>query len=185
MADIDVSDSFGIPDNTKLGTILNNDINNILWALSGVKTTPGEYRKAVMHLLDTQPGVLAQNVGMPDPVIYRTKVGTTSDRYAHQARARIWRGSEKTDAQAACMRALLDTGTDLVTIAIEACRERGVIVASYRMNVEDFYAGKLDLSGFGREHKHMRILGANCLGPARGAQTSHGDLHRRGQRARY
>ena len=53
----------GIADNKKLGSILNNDINNILIALSGSKTTPAEYKKAVFHLLDANPGVLAQNVG--------------------------------------------------------------------------------------------------------------------------
>src|SRR5438445_10410098 len=60
--------------NKSLGSILNNDINNILGVLSGAKTTPAEYKKAVLHLLDAKPGVLAQNVGMPDPVIYRSQV---------------------------------------------------------------------------------------------------------------
>ena len=48
--------------NKSLGSIFNNDIDNILSVLSGAKTTPAEYKKAVLHLLDAKPGVLAQNV---------------------------------------------------------------------------------------------------------------------------
>ena len=156
-----------IPDNKKLGSILNNDINNILIALSGSKTTPAEYKKAVFHLLDAKPGVLAQNVGMPDPVIYRTQIATTWDKYHNQVVAAKW-GKERAaqDTQAACLRALLDAGTDPLALTIEACRRRGVrIVASYRMNAEDFYDAELDLYDFGRQHKNLRIPGANCLDP--------------------
>jgi len=65
------------------------------------------------------------------------------------------------------MKALLDADTDPLAITIEACRERGVlIIASYRMNAEDFYSGELDLYDFGRQHKHLRIPGTNCLDPA-------------------
>ena len=42
-----------IPHNKRLGSILNNDIDNILTSLSGAETTPAEYKKAVMHLLDS------------------------------------------------------------------------------------------------------------------------------------
>ena len=142
-----------IPDNKKFGSILNNDINNILYAVSGPQTTPAEYKKAVMHLLDAKPGVLAQNVGVPDPVIYRSEVATGWDKYL---------GGN----QAGAMGALVAAGTDPLTITIEACRERGVLIlASYRMNAEDFYAQQLDLYDFGREHKDLRIPGANCLDP--------------------
>lgn len=142
-----------IPDNRKFGSILNNDINNILYAVSGAQTTPTEYKKAVMHLLDAKPGVLAQNVGVPDPVIYRSEVATTWDKYL---------GGD----QAGAMGALLAAGTDPLAITIEACREHGIlIVASYRMNAEDFYARQLDLYDFGRAHKDLRIPGANCLDP--------------------
>lgn len=142
-----------LPDNRSLGSILNNDINNILYAVSGADTTPAEYKKAVMHLLDTQPGVLAQNVGLPDPVIYRTNIATTWDKYM---------GGD----QAAAMAALLAAGTDPFTITIEACRARDVLVlASYRMNAEDFYEETTNMSDFGRAHKDLRIPGANCLDP--------------------
>ena len=144
-----------VPDNGKqLGTVFNNDINNILYASSGADTTPEEYRHAVQCLLDAQPGVLAQNVGMPDPVIYPSEVATTWDKYV---------GGH----QAAAMATLLEAGTDPLTITIEECRNRGVlIVASYRMNAEDFYEGQLDLYDFGRAHKDWAIPGANCLYPA-------------------
>jgi len=154
MASPAVFASEGRPDNRAFGSILNNDVNNILYAVSGAQTTPAEYKKAVMHLLDAKPGVLAQNVGMPDPVIYRSNVATTWDKYV---------GGD----QAGAMGALVAAGTDPLAITIQACRERGVlIVASYRMNAEDFYARQLDLYDFGRQHKDLRIPGANCLDPA-------------------
>jgi hypothetical protein len=126
------------------------------------------YRTKVLHLLDTRPGVLARNVGLPDPVIYRTKVATTWDKYLQQVLKAAWPEEAKSDTQAACRKALLDAGTDPLTITIKACRERGIpIVASYRMNAEDFGRGGLDLSDFDRQHKDLRLPGANCLDPAR------------------
>ena len=153
----------------QLGSILNNDINNILLSLSGADTTPAEYRKAVEHLLDTKPGVLAQNVGMPDPVLYPTSAATTFDKYHAEVTRAMWPETdpEQAEMQAAVVRALYQAGTDPLTITIETCRERGVLVlADYRMNAEDFYHGELDLYDFGRQHKHLRIPGANCLDPA-------------------
>jgi hypothetical protein len=153
----------------QLGSILNNDTNNILYAGSGPRTTPDEYKKAVMHLLDTQPGLLAQNVGMPDPVIYRTQVATAWDKYTAGVIQTIWPETPEEDAQRQpeAMRRLFEAGTDPLTLTIEACRERGVpIVASYRMNAEDFYDGELDTYDFGREHKDLAIPGRNCLNPA-------------------
>jgi len=157
-----------LPANKQIGSIFNSDIDNIFQALSGEKTTPAEYKKAVGHLLDTKPGVLAQNVGMPDPVIYRTKVATIFEKYYNEVVAAVW-GAEaaKVDPAAACMKALLDAGTDPLAITIEACRERGVpILASYRMNAEDFSGGTLDFYDFGRQHKNLKIPGAHCLDPA-------------------
>jgi len=115
--------------------------------------------------------VLALCVGSPDPVIYPTQVATIEDKYLNQVAAAVWgKESAEKDMQggrSACMRALLDAGTDPFTLTIEACRERGVlVVASYRMNAEDFYDGELDLYDFGRQNKHLRIPGANCLDPA-------------------
>ncbi|MFH1008463.1 MAG: hypothetical protein V1800_13335 [Candidatus Latescibacterota bacterium] len=153
----------------KLGSIMNNDSTNILMSSVGAEITPAEYKKAVGHLLDARPGVLAQAVGMPDPVIYRTQVATTWDKYTGAVSQVIW--PDKTEQQALghadAMRSLLRAGTDPLTLTVEACRERGVpVLASYRMNAEDFYDGEMDLYDFGREHKNLAIPGANCLDPA-------------------
>ncbi len=152
----------------RLGPIFNNDINNILHASSGKDITVDEYRTAVHRILDLSPGLLAQNVGMPDPVIYRSNVATTWDKYHAGVTKAVWPETSAEDAerQSAAMRRLLELGTDPFTITIQACRERGVpIVASYRMNAEDFCAGELDLSDFGRGHKDLRIPGRDCLDP--------------------
>ncbi len=159
-----------VPENGKqLGTILNSDINHILGSSSGGDITVEEYKHFVECLLDVQPGVLAQNVGMPDPVIYRSKVATTWDKYHAEVTKAVWPNTkpEQAEREGAAMRKLLDLGTDPLTITIEACRERGVlIVASYRMNAEDFGRGELDLYDFGRAHKDWAIPGRNCLDPA-------------------
>ncbi|HPO16385.1 MAG TPA: hypothetical protein PLI09_23315 [Candidatus Hydrogenedentes bacterium] len=157
-------------DGKKLGVIFNNDINNILCMSSGKNITPEEYRYAVMRILDLAPTLFAQNVGMPDPVIYRSQIATTWDKYHAEVTKAVWPETKEEDAQrqAAAMRHLLELGTDPLTITLQACRERGVpIVASYRMNGEDFYAGELDLYDFGRQHKDLCIPGCNCLDPAK------------------
>ncbi len=146
-----------LPDNRKFRTIFNNDTNNILHALAPKKPVGeilADYRRAVDEIVDTKLGIFAQNVGMPDPVIYRSGVATPWSKYV---------GGGDSEA----MQKMLDAGTDPFTITIEACRERGVaVVASYRMNAEDFYEKTTDMSDFGREHKHLRIPGAHCLDPA-------------------
>jgi hypothetical protein len=118
-------------------------------------------------MLNMGMNVLAQNVGLPDPVIYRSKVATTWEKYHNQVIETVWgEAAAKKDLQAASMKALLDADTDSLAITIEACRERGVlIIASYRMNAEDFYSGELDLYDFGRQHKNLRIPGRNCMDP--------------------
>ena len=151
-----------------LGSILNNDINNILIAISAEATAPAEYRKAVGHLLDAEPGVLAQNVGMPDPVIYRSRVATMFDKHHTEVCLAAWPDTDPAVAahQSEVMRRMLEAGTDPLELTIQACRERGVpVVASYRMNAEDMYQGELDLYDFGRQHKHLAIPGCNCLDP--------------------
>ena len=157
-----------LPDNREFMVIVNNDIDNILAAASGADTTPSQYEKAVLRLLDVKPGILAQNVGMPNPVIYRSKIATTWEKYYDQAvAAEFGEAAARKDTQAACMKALLDAGTDPLTLTIEACRERGVaIVTSYRMNAEDFGAQTTNMSDFGKAHRELRIPGRNCLDPA-------------------
>jgi uncharacterized lipoprotein YddW (UPF0748 family) len=41
------------------------------------------------------------------------------------------------------------------------------------LNAEDFYAGELDMSDFNRQHKDLRIPGANCLESARPEVCAH------------
>ena len=157
-----------MPENRKLGPIFNSDINGLLTLLPDRAPAADEYRQAVRDMLGYGMTMLAQNVGMPDPVVYRSKVATTWDKYHNEVVSAIW-GSEAgaRDRQAARMKGLLDANTDVLRITIEECRKRGVlVVASYRMNAEDFYGGELDLYDFGRAHKDLRIPGANCLDPA-------------------
>jgi len=141
-------------DNRSFGSILNNDGNNILFGLSRDKATVEEYRKGVSHLLEAKPGVLAQSIGQPDPVFYRSKVATPWDKY---------RGGE-VDGQA--MKALAVAGTDPLALTIDVCREQGVLaVASFRMNAEDLHAEELSSYDFGRQNEHLRIGNQNCLDP--------------------
>jgi len=155
----------------RLGTIFNNDINNILATSGGADTTPEAYQRAVYAILDMKPGVLAQNVGMPDPVIYPSDVATQFDKHHEEVTALVWSdGKAEIDLsrrQTGAMRKLRESTTDPLTLTIEACRKRGVpIVASYRMNAEDFYHGTTLMSDFERAHPEWKISGANCLDPA-------------------
>lgn len=67
----------GLPGNTNLGSVFNDDGANFLERLWADETTPNQYRKAVDRLLDARPGVLAMCMGLPDPVWYSSKVATT------------------------------------------------------------------------------------------------------------
>jgi hypothetical protein len=163
-----------VPGGKKLRTIFNNDIDNILWALPGEQTTPDQYRHAVHCMLDAGPGVLAQNVGLPDPVIYPSKVATSFDKYLVGVTKRVKQWQSYIDfatggaaRQAAVMQKLESSGTDPLTLTIEVCRKRKVpIVASYRMNAEDWYDHTWELCDFGRAHPEWRIPGTGQLDPA-------------------
>lgn len=162
-----------IPHNKKLGSIFNRDINGLLVSSSGGETTPEEYRNMVLALLEAKPHVLAKNVGMPDPVIYRSQVATSWDKHIVEVSLRTWpKEDPKTIEEGAARQAqaviqLARHGTDALALTIEACRKRGVlVVASYRMNAEDWYANTWQLSDFGRAHPDWRIPGAGCLDPA-------------------
>ena len=157
--------------NKRLGTIQNNDVNNILHAGSGKDMTPDEYRIAVGHLLDGGPDVLAQDVGLPDPVTYRSNVATTWDKHHVEVTAATWPEDravpEGAVNEADAILRLFEAGTDPLQLTIETCRARGVaILASYRMNAEDWYANTWRLSDFGRAHPDWRIPDAGCLDPA-------------------
>ena len=157
-----------LPGNKELGSIFNSDINGLFAFCLGRETTPAMYKGLVRDMLGYGMTVLAQNVGMPDPVIYRSMVATTWAKYHNQVVSDVWgKDVAEKDTQAASMKALLDVGTDPLRLTIEACREKGIfVVASYRMNAADFYHGELDLYDFGRAHKNWEIPGANCLDPA-------------------
>ena len=164
--------SRSVPCNKCLKVILNNDSNNILYATSGKDVTVQEYRRAVDALLDAKPRVLAQDVGNPDPVIYRSKVATILAKYIVEVSLRTWPKEDpvavRRDAerQADAMRKLEDLGTDALAITIDACRRRGtLIVPSYRMNAEDWYHNSWMLSDFGRAHQGSLIPETGALDP--------------------
>ena len=141
-------------DGKELGTVYNACPSTVFDVSSGPDLTAQEYRDIMGWILTARPGVLAQNVGMPDPVLYRSAVATTFDKFVE-------------GKQGAGLGALLGAGADPLALSIEVCREREVlIVASYRMNAEDFGERQLDLYDFGRAHKDWAIAGRNCLDPA-------------------
>ena len=156
------SASAELPGNRQFGTILNNDATNIMYAGTGEDMTPDEYRNGVHHLLDAKPGILAQSIGQPDPVFYRSKVATRWDKY--------WKaemGVHATNITAPAMRALAAHNTDPLALTVEVCRQRGVpIVASFRMNAMDLATRTLHIYDFGRENMDLAIEGQNCLDPA-------------------
>lgn len=144
-------------DNRAFGTIFNNDTNNVLYALDEgepAETIIATYRSAIRQIAEARPGIMAQNVGNPDPVIYRSQEATAWSKYI--------KGHESI-----IMNKMLDAGTDPFQVTIDVCKEMGIpVVASYRMNAEDFYEQGLEIQDFGRKHKHLAIPGAFCLDPA-------------------
>ena len=158
----------------RLGSIFNNDSDNILWSSSGANVTPEEYQRAVYAILDLKPGLLAQDVGFPEGVIYRSSVATTFDKYHAEVYLKVLKKlkeeplvpPQRIQRPSAALRKLLDQGTDPLTLTIEACGKRRVpILASYRMNGEDFYEYSTLMSDFERAHPEWKIPGANCLDP--------------------
>ena len=149
------------PDNRGFGSILNNDATNIMYASTGADTTPEEFRRGIGFLLDARPGLLAQSTGQPDPVFYRSQVATPFSEYV-----------EETNRVVPAMRALAAAGTDPLQLAVEVCRERGIpVVASYRMNSEDFGPRALTHFDFARDNPQfvIQIPGVpprGCLDPA-------------------
>ena len=161
-----------LPNNKSLKSILNNDINNLLISSSGASISSQEYKRSVRGLLAARPLVLAQNVGMPDPVIYRSKVGTHWNKHIVEISLKTWpksnptRVRETAQIQAAAMRSLVAMGTDPLELTIEVCRQKGVLIlASYRMNAEDWHKNTWMLSDFGRAHEQSRIPDTGALDP--------------------
>ena len=85
-------------------------------------------------ILDLEPGLLTQDVGFPEGVIYRSSVATTFDKYHAEVYLKVLQRlkeehlvpPQRIQRPSAALRKLLDQGTDPLTLAIEACRQRGV-----------------------------------------------------------
>jgi len=158
-----------LSDNKRLCHIFNNDIDNLLYASSGKDITIEEYKRGVTAMLGGKPVVLAQNVGLPDPVIYPSKVATSLAKYIVEVSLHNWpqEGPEGATRQADALRRLEALGTDPLAITVKACHQsETVIVASYRMNAEDWYKNSWMLSDFGRAHEANLISGTGALDPA-------------------
>ena len=150
-----------LPDNRKLGTIFNNDINNILCALDSHKGTEeiaADYRRALDAILAAGPGVFAQNVGMPDAVIYRSDVATRWDKHFEEVYRATWPEAQYAADEHEAAARLIEADRGPLDLTISACRDRGVpVVACYRMNAEDYYHNTWRLSDFERGHLEWRI----------------------------
>ena len=150
-----------LPHNRALGTVFNNDSNNILHAMDADNPTVDDYRRALNAILDARPGVLAQCVGLPEAVAYPTDVDNTFEKHLLGVTRMTWNDADaavSAERQVNASRCLRDAGTDVLSLTIDACRERDVsVVADYRMNAEDWYDSTYLLSDFGRAHPEWRI----------------------------
>ena len=81
-----------LPDNRRLGTIFNNDINNIIIGM-GTTGTVDTYRQALDAILAAQPGVFAQNVGLPEALLYPTDVDNMLDKHLVEVAKQAWPGT--------------------------------------------------------------------------------------------
>ena len=159
------------PSGRNLGTIYNNDFNNIIWRMGMSKEpmTVEVYRQYIERILDGKPGVFAQCVGFPEGVLYPTKVDTNVAKYWAEICQKTWPKEKQFGyrAQIEVLNKLFEAGTDPLAITIDACHKRGVpVVASFRMNAEDLYDNTWMISDFGRAHPEWRIAGTGCLDPA-------------------
>lgn len=144
----------------RLGSIFNNDCNNILASLDGERSSPADYRRVVEVILDRRPGVLAQDVGLPDPVLFRSRVATPFSKYVVEVSRQVWPETPADSAirQQDLLERLYREGTDPLRLTVEACRARGTpVLASFRMNAEDWYHSTYLLSDFGRAHPEWRL----------------------------
>jgi len=143
--------------NRAFRTIFNNDTDNVLYATDSGKSPQhviADYRRAITQIAEARPGIMAQNVGNPDPVIYRSAEATAWSKYLD-------------GPVSISMNKMIEAETDPLQVTVEVCHEHGVpVVASYRMNAEDFYEEGLEIQDFGRKHRHLAIPGAFCLDSA-------------------
>ena len=153
-----------VPSGKNLGSIHNADnVSPFLWQTSGKETTAEEFKSVVASMLKAKTKILAQRVGWPDPVAFRTEVGTTIDKYMYE----IVKPNASWKVISECMARLLELGTDPLALASEACREHGVlIVASFRMNDNHLGQNQYMAHDFGRQHPQWRIPGTGLMDPA-------------------
>ena len=98
-------------------------------------------------------------MGLPDTVIYHSDVTTILSKYQVEVHKLTWpNGEDSAIRETGALVKLFESGTDPLTLTIEACRRRKIpIVASYRMNAEDWEYSTWMLSDFGRAHPEWRI----------------------------
>ncbi len=118
--------------------------------------------------------IMAVGCGLPDPVLYPSKVATTYDKYIVEVSMLVWRDVHSKDGmdpnqlrewkthEAEGFRRI-----DRLQASLDMCRKRGIrVVASYRMNAEDYYMHTWKLSDLGRAHPEWRIPETSALDPA-------------------
>ncbi len=164
-------------DRKKLVVLLNNDADSFIFSRFG-KPDPEivvqQYRTLLGIFLAAKPGIFAQRVGSPDPVLYRSEVATIYGKNVVEATKKTWENiyskrdkatqegarkgaADRSDAIDNLFR-VLETGTDPLAITVEECHKHGIpIVPSYRMNSEDFYDSTYLMSDLGRRHPEWRI----------------------------
>ena len=154
-----------------LGTIFNDDTSNMSFGNAEGGCTQEQYKKVVLTLLRSgRPGVFAFDTGQTDPVWYRSEVATYNSKYYEKVCAALapdFVSPEKARTISEMVDNFAAQGTDILQLTIEACRAANVpIIASYRMSAEDHYHMELELSDFGRTHRHLSIPGTHVLDPA-------------------
>ena len=161
-------------DPKRFGTVFNDDTFNMWFGNAVGGCTPEHYKDVVLTLLRCgKPGVYASDGGQPDPVRYRSEVATCFSKYYEEICEAVGPGGPgyAEPQMARATREMADgfaaADTDMLNLAAEACNEAGVpIVVSYRMNGEDWGHMELEMSDFGRTHRHLAIPGTHLLDPA-------------------
>ena len=159
-------------DPRKLGTIFNDDSFNMCFGNAQGGCTQDKYKKTVLTLLrEGKPGVFAFDAGQTESVLYRSEVATYLSKYYEQVCAALAASDKVTPETARMVNEVMDAfaaeDTDILQLTIEACRQVNVpVLVSYRMGAEDHYHMELELSDFGRTHRHLSIPGTHVLDPA-------------------
>ena len=152
-----------VPNGKQLGSIDNADnVSTFLWQSSGEDTSVEEYKAVVASMLRARPRVLAVRVGNPDPVAFRTEVGTPFEKYFSKVNgAAHWKIITK------CLLRLGELGTDPLALTAETCRQHNVLlVASFRMNDNHLGQREYKTTDFGLQNPQWRIPGTGLMDPA-------------------